>query len=190
MLSGFENLVGFTYKESFEKIYNEAKEQNVDMSSAKKFLNSLSKEELSSLQNYSLLWDEINISELSEEGAYNLLLHHYEKYDFNNDGVISDGIATTGSLIPVNMPSDEKEVLVETLNEMPSFESFMALSMINAPSVVMYDSGSIGLTQNNTHMDYQAIKDRVNKILNPKPGEYSSPELKLRLNEKFRLLKT
>ena len=170
------------YKEDFEKIYNEAKEQKIELSSAKMFLNSLSKEELSTVQNYARMWDTIDVSKLDDEGAYNLLLHHYEKFDFDNNGVVSDGLAMTETLLPVNMSSDEKEVLVQTLNEMPEFESFMALAMIRIPKLIVVDvenDGSIKFRSNERiRMTYDIIKDRVDNILNPPPGAYSSPELK------------
>ena len=38
------------HKEAFEEIYNQAKEEKVTTSNAKEFLNSLSKEELGTLQ--------------------------------------------------------------------------------------------------------------------------------------------
>lgn len=166
------------YKESFEKIYNQAKQENVSISNAKDFLNSLSKEELSTLQNYTLLVDDINISQLDNEGAYNLLLHHYEKYDFNQDGLITNGIGKSTSLLPINMPNHEKEILVQTLNEMPEKERFISMLMINPPKFKIQSDGTISAKENNTYMDYESIKNRIDRILNPLPGEYSSPEFK------------
>jgi hypothetical protein len=129
-----------------------------------------------------MLWDKIDISKLDDEGAYNLLLYHYEKFDFNNDGVVSDGVTMTETLLPTNMPSDDKEILVQTLNEMTEFESFMALSMIRMPKVIVVDiadDGSIKYRSNESiRMTYDVIKDRVDNILNPPPEAYSSPELK------------
>ena len=165
------------HKEAFEEIYNKAKEENVTMSSAKDFLNSLSKEELSSLQHYTLLVDDINVDGLNEEGAYNLLLHHYEKYDFNNDGVVSNGISKGGSLLPTNMPANEKEVLVKTLNEMDERSRFISMMMLNPPKLVMGENGTITTQLNNEPMDYNAIMKRIERILNPLPGEKRSDEL-------------
>lgn len=164
------------HKEAFEEIYNEAKDEKVEISTAKDFLNSLSKEELSTLQNYTLLVDDINISELDDEGAYNLLLHHYEKYDFNEDGLISNGIGKSTSLLPVNMPNDEKEILVQTLNGMDEKERFKTLLMINPPQIQVLEDGTITGKENDTYMNYEAISNRIYRILNPQPGEYSSPE--------------
>ena len=164
------------HKEAFEEIYNEAKEDKIDMSTAKDFLNSLTEEELSTLQHYTLLVEDINVSELDDEGAYNLLLHHYEKFDFDQDGLISNGIGKSTSLLPVNMPSDEKEVLVQTLNGMDEKERFTTLLMLNPPQVQVLEDGTITGKENDTYMDYQTISNRIHRILNPLPGEYSSPE--------------
>ena len=131
------------HKEAFENIYNEAKEKGVEISTAKDFLNSLTDEELSTLQHYTLLVEDINVSELDDEGAYNLLLHHYEKFDFDQNGFISNGIGKSTSLLPVNMPSDEKKVLVETLNGMDEKERFTTLLMINPPKLQVMEDGTI-----------------------------------------------
>lgn len=166
-----------SYKEGFEAIYEKAKEEDIGISSAKDFLNSLSKEELSDLQNYALLVDDIDVDKLNDEGAYNLLLHHYEKYDFNKDGIVSDGIAKTSPLIPINMPNDEKEVLVQTINEMDEKDRFMAMAMLNPPKIIMFADGAIGTQENSEWVDYEAIMERINRILNPMPGEYASAQL-------------
>jgi len=171
------------HKEGFEEIYNEAKEKGIEISTAKDFLNSLTEDELSTLQHYTLLVDDINVSKLDDEGAYNLLLHHYEKYDFNEDGLISNGIAKSMSLLPVNMPSDEKEILVETLNGMDEKERFLTLLMINPPQFQLMDDGTIMAKENDNYMNYQTISNRIQRILNPLPGEYSSPEIQNTLSK-------
>lgn len=38
------------------------------------------------------------------------------------------------------------------------------------------DDGTIMGKENDTYMDYQTISNRIQRILNPQPGEYSSPE--------------
>jgi len=165
------------YKVAFEEIYNKAKDENITMTGAKDFLNSLSKEEMSSLQHYSLLVEDINVNNINEEGAYNLLLHHYEKYDFDNDGVVSNGISKGGSLLPMNMPSQEKEILVQTLNQMDEKDRFMSMIMINPPKLVIGTDGTFTTKLNNEAMNYDAIMKRVERILNPLPGEIRSDAL-------------
>jgi hypothetical protein len=168
-------------KESFEKIYNKAKEENINLTNAKDFLNSLSKDELSALQNHSLLVSEINVNSLNNEGAYNLLLHHYEKYDFDNDGLVSNGISKGSTFLPTNMPNKEKEVLVQTLNEMDEKDRFVSLLMLNPPKLVNID-GVISAQNNDKYMDYEAIMERIDQILNPPPLAYTSNELKTTFN--------
>ena len=165
------------HKEAFEVIYNKAKDENINMSSAKDFLNSLSKDEMSSLQHYTLLVDDINVDTINNEGAYNLLLHHYEKYDFNNDGVVSNGISKGSSLLPTNMPSEEKEVLVQTLNQMDEKDRFISMMMLNPPKLIVGEDGTMATQFNNEPMNYDAIMKRVERILNPLPGEIRSDAL-------------
>lgn len=165
------------HKAAFEEIYNQAKEEGVTISNAKDFLNSLSKEELSSLQHYTLLVDNVKVEDLNDEGAYNLLLHHYEKYDFDKDGLISNGIGKSTSLLPVNMPNEEKEVLVQTLNEMDEKERFLTMLMINPPKFQLMTDGTMSASENDKSMNYEAIMKRINRILNPLPGEYRSSSL-------------
>lgn len=163
------------YKDDFEEIYSKAKEENVSISTAKDFLNSLSKDELSTLQHYTLLVNDIDVNSLSDEGAYNLLLHHYEKYDFDNDGFVQNGEAKTGELIPKNMPYEEKQAFVNTLNEMDEKSRFMAMAMtfplkINIEGIPTKNSSD-------QLYDFEAIMARIDRILNPLPGEYRSEEL-------------
>ena len=164
------------HKEGFEEIYNKAKNENITMSSAKDFLNSLSKDDLSTLQNYTLLVKEINVNSLNDEGAYNLLLHHYEKYDFNNDGFVSNGIGKSSELIPKNMPNLEKEAFVKTLNEMDERDRFMTLAFA-FPLKIDIEGVTTSSNTNNTFFNFEQIITNIDRILNPLPGEKRSPQL-------------
>ncbi len=166
------------YKESFEELYNRAKEEKVSISNAKEFLDSLSKEELSTLQHYTLLADDINVDSLSDEGAYNLLLHHYEKYDFDNDGLISNGISTGMGFIPINMPNSEKELLVESLNELDDKDRFLSMAMLFPLPMLKEVNGEVIQVGSKEEFDYDFILNRIDGLLNPLPGAYTSPELK------------
>ncbi|RXK02786.1 hypothetical protein [Halarcobacter bivalviorum] len=126
------------YKDDFEKIYAEAKDNRVNLSSAKEFLNSLSEEELTTIQHYVGLADPIKTGSLSNEGAYNLLVHHYERFDFDQNGLVDVGLAQTVSMIPVNMPDAEKKALVASLNEMEEGERFKAMFLIGLPDRIVY----------------------------------------------------
>jgi len=169
------------YKEGFEKIYTQAKDKNVTLSTAKGFLNSLSKDELSTLQHHTLLVDDIQVDSLSNEGAYNLLLHHYEQYDFDKDGFVSTGKGKNMPWLPTNMPNKEKEVLVETLNELDEKERFLSLMLLQ-PLKFNPTGTSLSVAHNNDKMDYTAIMDRLESLINPTPPAYTSSELKQTLS--------
>jgi hypothetical protein len=163
------------FKEGFEEIYEKAKEENVTISTAKDFLNSLSKDELSTLQNYTLLVNEINVDSLSNEGAYNLLLHHYEKYDFDSDGIVQNGEARNLDLIPPNIPSDEKRAFVNSLNEMDEKDRFIAMIMTFPPRI--YIEGVTNNAPDEKVYDYDSIVENIDRLLNPLPGEYVSSSI-------------
>ncbi|MCD4758507.1 MAG: hypothetical protein K8R39_09560 [Arcobacteraceae bacterium] len=173
------------FKESFEKIYEEAQSQKVTVSNAKEFLNSLSKDELSTLQNYTRLVNDIDVDSLSDEGAYNLLVHHYEKYDFNKDGVVEDGIAKTQSLIPQSMDSTTKQALVETFNSMDFGEVMMASITMFPKNIKIVDGEIVHSYQNYT---YEDIKNNVETILDPKNKTHSTAEFKSTISSFFELL--
>ncbi len=63
--------------------------------SPKSFLQKLSTEQLSAIQQVQHLADPIRVSNLTEEGALNLLLPPDTQVDMNNDGLTSVGIAQT-----------------------------------------------------------------------------------------------
>jgi len=163
------------YKEGFEEIYNRAKDENVNISNAKEFLSSLSKEELDTLQHFSGLADDINVEGLSDEGSYNLLLNHYERYDFDNDGLVSAGRGNTIPLIPQNMSSEDKKALVDTVNEMGMDNAFLGLSMIIFSNMTIN-----GPT--NDRVDYSSIKERMESILDPENKKYSTLEFRESIN--------
>ena len=169
------------HKEGFEEIYNQAKDENVTMSTAKDFLNSLSKDELNTLQHHTLLVNDIKVNSLSDEGAYNLLLHHYEQYDFDNDGYVSTGEGKGVSWLPKNMPNKEKEVLVETLNEMDEKDRFLSLMLLQ-PLKFNPTATSFSVAHNDDNMDYTAIMDRLDRLINPTPPAYTSSETKKSLS--------
>ena len=163
------------YKEGFEEIYNKAKDENVNMSNAKEFLSSLSKEELSTLQHFALLADNINVEVLSDEGSYNLLLNHYEQYDFNNDGLVSSGRGNFIPLIPQNMSNSDKKALVDTVNEMGMDNAFLGLSAIIFSNMTIH-----GPT--NDRVDFGSISERMEQLLSPENKKYSTPEFRESIN--------
>jgi rRNA maturation endonuclease Nob1 len=164
------------FKESFEAIYEKATQTDVKLDSAKSFLESLSQDELTTLQKYTGLADPINIQGLSQEGAYNLLMHDNERYDFDANGTAEVGLANTALSVPQNMPSAEREAFVKTLNSLDDKERMMV-------SMLTLDLGRISAEVNgekytSTKFDYSYLKNRVDSILNPQAGAFSSEEVK------------
>lgn len=103
------------FANQFEAIYNKAQNEDIKLSIAKDFLNNLSQSELTTLQKYSGLADSIDVNSLSAEGAYNLLMHDNEQYDFNSDGVAEVGIGKRGLAVPINMPSDVRDAYISAM---------------------------------------------------------------------------
>lgn len=164
------------YAESFESIYNKAKEEEVSLSNAKEFLQNLSDTQMKTLQKYSGLAEKIDVDSLSAEGSYNLLVHDNEQYDFNNDGVAEVGLAKTKLSVPTNMPEDVRDAYISAMNTMSSKERMMAsaltLDVAYLKSVINDEPYSP------TEIDYEYLKTQVENAINPKNGGYSSAEAK------------
>jgi hypothetical protein len=164
------------YAEAFEKIYEEADEADVNLSNAKAFLSSLDHGELRTVQKYNGLVEAIDVGAISAEGAYNLLMHDNEQFDFDNDGIMEVGAGRSLMPVPRNMPSDVKAAYIETLNSLEGREKLMAMTL-------SFDVGRIKSILNNTPytpptIDYDYLQNRVNEILNPTGGGFSSEEFK------------
>lgn len=117
------------YGDDFEKIYEKATKADVKLDNAKAFLEDFSPEERKTLQNYAKLVDEISVDSLSNEGAYNLLMHAYEKYDFNDDGIVENGIAKISSIVPAipqNMDSGTKQAYTNAMNSLDKKDRLLA----------------------------------------------------------------
>ena len=169
------------YSNGFETIYEQAQQSDIKLSNAKAFLNTLSTDQLSTLQHYTGLADEINVDALSDEGAYNLLMHDYEKYDFNNDGLLQDGISNKASIIPTNMSSSMKQSYVDALNSLDESQRFdaMTVTTLNYATLALQnaDENGIGNYHEATPLTYDILAARVDSILHPTNGSYASTEL-------------
>ena len=146
-----------SYKEDFEKIYTEAMEVDVKLSNVKEFLTDLTTQELETLQNYSQLADTINIDELSDEGAYNLVMHFYEKYDFDNDGFTENGKQKTISLIPQDIDNDLKQALVDAVNSSDEDNTLALLALTLDINQVKYDTAQY--IQNMSDVEKEYLKE-------------------------------
>jgi len=167
-----------SFAENFEKIYDKAEKSKLNLENAKSFLENLSKSELNTVQGYSGLVDSINVDALSSEGAYNLLMHDNQKYDFNNDGVVETGIGKSLAIVPKTMPHDVRIAYIDSLNSLSDKDRLMSMT-------IAFDwSARIIADANHTPykpatIDYNYLKNRVDDILHPKNGGYSSEEFKV-----------
>ncbi len=164
------------YADSFEAIYQKAMQSDVKLDNAKSFLSGLSSDELTTLQKYDGLADAVNVGALSSEGAYNLLMHDSEKYDFNGDGVVQDGAANMAPIIPAGMDNSVKQAYITSLNSLSDGDRLMAMTL-------SFDMGRLTSQINGTpytpqKIDYDYLSKRVNDILHPQPQAYSSEEVK------------
>ncbi|MFT5661484.1 MAG: hypothetical protein ACI9TV_002130 [Sulfurimonas sp.] len=169
------------FADKFESIYEKAKKEDIGLSNAKDFLQNLSASELQTLQKFSGLADKVNTDTLSAEGAYNLLLHDNEHYDFNNDGVAEVGIGKKMLPIPINMPTDVRDAYISAMNALDDKDRLMA-------GMLSLDPVHLKAVVNNepytpTKMDYNYLKSSVENILNPPPGAYTSEETKISIQK-------
>lgn len=162
--------------DSFEEIYKKAIDSDIKLDNSKKFLSNLSSDELQVLQKYTSLATPIDVARLSNEGAYNLLMHDYEKFDFNNDGMVQNGEANTGPVIPSGMSDDVKEAYIKTLNSLNDEDRLNAMSL--TIDLNIFNSQQNNTAYEPTKIDYDYIKTMVDNIIHPLPMATSSDELK------------
>lgn len=164
------------YTDGFESIYQKAQKEDVQMGNAKEFLQGLSQEEMNILQHYSGLADEIDPTNISAEGAYNLLLRDDEQYDFNGNGTVEVGKGNR-SLSPVaRMDAETGKAYVEAYNSLSDKEKLLS-------HLITFDPAHIMSTINGTPYEpqpitYASLKERIDGILNPTPPNSSSDEMK------------
>jgi len=164
------------YSDKFEDIYNQAQDADINLSNAKNFLQELSTTQLQTLQKYSGLAEAIDADAISAEGAYNLLMHDNEQYDFNSDGVAEVGVAQTMLPIPTTMPVDVRDAYIKAMNSLDDKDKLMAMTLT-------FDMGRISSQINATPykpqtIDYDYLSSRVDSILNPQPPAFTSEETK------------
>lgn len=170
------------YAEGFESIYQKAQEEDVQMSNAAEFLQGLTQEEMDILQHYSGLADAIDANSISNEGAYNLLLHDYEQYDFNENGSVEVGKGNR-SISPVaRMDTEMGKAYVEAYNSLSDKEKL--LSHIFTLDTARLASMINGTPYKPQPITYASLKARIDGILNPTPPSSSSDEIKA-VAEKF-----
>ena len=165
------------FTENFEAIYERAKEEEISLSNAKSFLHNLSPDELKTLQNYTGLADPINIDKITDEGAYNLLVHDKEQYDFNGDGVAQVGEANMMLPIPINMPTGVRDAYITAMNSLSGEERLRTSMLTLDPAHLTSKIYDEEFTP--TRMDYDYLKTAVENALNPKGGGFTSEDTKV-----------
>jgi len=164
------------YAEGFEEIYTNAMDEDVKLSTAKNFIENLSKGELGVIQKYNGLAEAIDRGSLSSEAAYNLLVHDNEQYDFDGDGITKVGAASMVPVVPTTMPPDVRTAYIEALNTLDGVDRMMAMTLT-------FDMGRVASQINNTPyepptIDYAYLSQRVDQMLNPIGGGFTSEEAK------------
>jgi len=170
------------FAQSFETIFAKANEADVKLDNANDFLHSLNTEELSTLQKYAGLADPINIDGLSREAAYNLLMHDDEKYDFNGDGMTQVGAANMGNILPSNMPADVQDAFIDAINSLDENDKMRSLMLLTLDTNLAV-SRMTGKEYKPANFNYAYLSSRVDGILNPKNGAYSSEEIKVSIGK-------
>lgn len=160
------------YAQAFDDIYSMALDSDVTLDNAKKFIDDLSTSQLNTLQKYKGLADAINTNAISAEGAYNLMMHDNEQYDFNADGLTEVGIGKSLAAVPATMPSDVRVAYVDALNSLEWKDRLMAMTLT-------FDMGQISSRINNmpyvpATIDYNYLSTRVDGMLNPTGGGFTS----------------
>jgi len=164
------------FADDFEQIYAKVQKDNVNLDNANEYLNSLSKEELTTLQKYSGLAESIEVGNLSAEASYNLFMHDNEQYDFNNDGLNEVGEGKLHPVVPRSMPSDVREAYIDGLNALDGKDKLMAMTLT-------FDMGRLqslidGSSYTPAVIDYDYLSNRVDDLLNPKGMAFTSEETK------------
>jgi hypothetical protein len=93
-------------------------------------------------------------------------MHDYEKYDFNGDGAVQDGIGNMAPIIPAGMTDDIKSAYVKSLNSLGDGDRLMAMTL-------SFDMGKLsGTPYRPKRIDYASLSNRVDNILNPTPPAF------------------
>jgi len=168
------------FANKFEELYNQAQDADINLKNAKDFLQDLTSTQLQTLQKYSGLAEAIDVDAISAEGAYNLLMHDNEQYDFNNDGVAEVGVSQKILPVPTTMPVDVRDAYIKAMNSLDDKDKLMSM-------MLTFDMGRLKSQMDGTPykpqtIDYEYLSYRVDSILNPQPPAFTSEETKKSIN--------
>lgn len=139
-LRGVSTQTQATYAGVLNKAYSSG-----GISQARQFLQSLSADELEAVRQNHCLADPINPTQLSEEGAQNLLLPEGYSVDLNHDGVDEVGAARTMHFPPRDAPVAFKEAWFQATANMDDGDVMTySLTMHGAVYGLQIDGQSVG----------------------------------------------
>lgn len=164
------------YHESFENIFKKSLEAKVTQESAKCFLQTLSAEELLTLQSYFGLSDSIELNALSDTEAF-YLLHH------NNESSQSEENSANGSvhsdhvlIVPKGMTADIRDAYVEAMNTLNNLDRLKIIALTLEPSYHGTDSSKSSLKQ--PIIDYAYMQQQIKQRLDPAGDAFTSQSTK------------
>ena len=105
-------------QEQFLKLQKQAKRQEVNLENAKQFLQKLDTKALELLQKYHQLPGKIDAQNISDEGAYNLLLSAKNQADFDKDGNITVADKISLKFPPMQLSEDLKSAFNNILKDL------------------------------------------------------------------------
>ena len=196
------------YDSDFEEIYKQAKAEDTNLETAKIFLNNLDTHQMQTLKEQKHLAEDININTISDEGAYNLLVHTYENLDYNNDGQTDVGEAQILKMLPEDAPHEFRQNIIaafEKMKENGATEEDMMLAEIGTladaafnkdfqenyhkdPKLValLKEHGVYSVNMAQPNYDGDWIERLKYNFENPKNGEFHSGMLKTVMNDFFK----
>jgi hypothetical protein len=99
------------------------------------FLQSLSKEQLSTIQTIHRLANPIDVSQLQDEGATNLLLPPAAQVDFDHDGLTQVGLARTIRFPDSSTPADVRDAWEEATADLTQFQKMLYEFQMKLPTL-------------------------------------------------------
>jgi len=158
-----------SYAPKFEQLVNKAFE-NGGYDDPLAFINSLSTEELDTLQHISQLADPINPSTLTKEGALNLIYAPGHGKDLNQDGFYEAGIGRTTMFPPDHAPDSVKQAWKDATKNMNWMEKATLEFHCTIVEAASNNNGMVNGQLTNVYIapdtDYsQFTKDTISHLL-------------------------
>lgn len=149
------------------------------MSNARQFLSSLTGAELEAVRQNHCLADPVNVSQLSEEGAENLLLPEGYTVDLNHDGIDEVGAARTIAFPPKDAPAAFKDAWFQATANMDegSMMSYGLMLHISVYGIQTDESSHAPVYAPDSLSSYQQIVDNYLAVMESQrstmaPGQY------------------